>query len=130
MTSEWAKLAVDMIVILHLVFVVFVLLGALLLLKWPKLIGLHLPALCWGILVEFSGWICPLTPLENYLRDKAGLQMYHGDFVMHYLMPVLYPADLTRTTQILFGLFVIGINLAIYSHVLRRWRSGRRGNDD
>lgn len=130
MTIESAKLAVDTIVVLHLGFVAFVLLGALLLLKWPKLIWLHLSALCWGILVELNGWLCPLTPLENYLREKAGLGMYHGDFVMHYLMPVLYPAGLTRGTQITFGFIVIAVNFATYFYVVRRWRRDRPRHDD
>jgi hypothetical protein len=129
MTNEWAKLAVNTIVVLHLGFVVFVLLGALLLLKWPKLIWFHLPALAWGILVELNGWLCPLTPLENHLRAKAGLGMYHGDFVMHYLMPVLYPPNLTRGTQIVFGVIVIAVNLVTYYYVTRRWRRGRQRHD-
>lgn len=122
MTSDWAKVMVDTIVVLHLCFVLFVLLGALLLLKWPKLAWLHLPALAWGILVELNGWLCPLTPLENYLRERAGLGMYHGDFVMHYLMPVLYPVHLTRATQVVFGLIVIGLNLVLYYQIFRRRR--------
>ena len=119
MTSYWAKLGVDIIVTLHLGFVVFVLFGGILLLKWPKFVWLHIPAVLWGILVELNGWLCPLTPLENYLREIAGLGLYEGDFVMHYLMPILYPVDLTRTTQIVFGLIVIGVNLTLYIYVFR-----------
>ncbi|MEJ2360271.1 MAG: DUF2784 domain-containing protein [Gammaproteobacteria bacterium] len=126
MTPAWAKLAADTIVVLHLSFAVFVMLGAFLLLKWPKWIWVHLPAVCWGILVEFTGWICPLTPLENRLRDQAGLGMYRGDFVMHYLMPVLYPLHLTRTTQVVLGITVVIVNLVIYIHVFRHWRRGPR----
>ena len=69
--------------------------------------------------MELNGWLCPLTPLENYLREIAGLGLYEGDFVMHYLMPILYPVDLTRTTQIVFGLIVIGVNVALYIYVFR-----------
>lgn len=123
LTAREAGFAVDTIVVLHFGFVLFVLLGGVFVLKWPRLIWLHLPALAWGILVEFSGWICPLTPLENTLRARAGLAMYHGDFVMHYIMPVLYPENLTRATQVIFGLIVIGINLAIYFYILRIKRS-------
>lgn len=118
-TGHWAKLAVDTIVVLHFVFVLFVLFGALLLLRWRWLVGLHIPALIWGILVELNGWVCPLTPLENRLRQHAGLDMYHGDFVMHYIMPVLYPENLTRTTQLLFGIVVIIVNIVIYLYVFR-----------
>lgn len=124
MTFNWAKLAVDIIIILHLGFVLFVLFGGLLLLIRRWLIWLHLPALAWGILVEFKGWICPLTPLENQLREQAGLNLYEGDFVMHYLMPILYPANLTRTMQITFGLIVIGVNLGVYFYLF--WRRGRK----
>jgi len=119
MTGQWAKLAADTIVVLHFSFVLFVLFGALLLLKWRWLVWLHIPALIWGILVELNGWLCPLTPLENRLREHAGLGQYHGDFVMHYIMPVLYPADLTRTMQIGFGLTVVIVNLVIYYYVFR-----------
>jgi hypothetical protein len=119
MNSHWAKLAVDSIIVLHFIFVLFVLFGALFLLRWRGLVWLHIPAMIWGILVELNGWVCPLTPLENQLREKAGLGLYHGDFVMHYIMPVLYPANLSRTTQILFGIVVIVVNLVIYVYVFR-----------
>jgi uncharacterized protein with PQ loop repeat len=118
-TAEWAKLGVDIIIILHFAFVLFVLFGALLLLKWRKLIWLHIPAVAWGMLVELNGWLCPLTPLENHLRALAGLGMYHGDFVMHYIMPVLYPVNLTRTMQVVFGLIVMLVNVAVYLYVFR-----------
>ena len=98
----------------------FVLCGALLLLKWPKLAWLHLPCMIWGMLVEFMGWLCPLTPLENYFRRAAGLDLYSGDFVMEYLMPILYPQDLTRELQILFGLIVLLLNALIYGYLLKR----------
>lgn len=119
MVINWAKVGVDVIVVLHFLFVIFVLLGGLLLLKWKKAAWLHVPAVIWGILVELNGWLCPLTPLENQLRSKAGLGMYDGDFVMHYIMPILYPAELTRSTQILFGTIVIIVNLSIYIYVFR-----------
>jgi len=121
MSSYWARLAVDGIVLFHFGFVLFVLFGGLLLLKWRRLVWLHLPALAWGVLVEFSGWICPLTPLENVLREQAGLEMYRGDFVMHYIMPVLYPTTLTREMQILFGVLVMILNIAVYVCVIRRY---------
>lgn len=119
MAAGWAKFGVDSIIVLHFAFVLFVLFGALLLLKWRKLVWLHVPAVVWGILVELNGWLCPLTPLENYLREAAGLGMYHGDFVMHYIMPVLYPEHLTRAMQIVFGVIVIVVNVSAYLYVFR-----------
>lgn len=112
----------DALIIVHLSFIVFVLFGALLLLKWPKMILLHLPCLVWGILVEFMGWYCPLTPLENTFRKQAGLEMYSGDFVMQYIMPVIYPPELTRGFQIIFGAIVLIMNLVIYGYLIWRRR--------
>lgn len=119
MTSSinWAKFAADAIVLLHFAFVLFVLLGGVLLIWWRKLAWIHLPAVIWGVAIEFSGKICPLTPLENKYRHQAGLEMYDGDFVMRYIMPVLYPEDLTRTLQIILGLVVLGINAVCYGYV-------------
>ncbi|HEX9653911.1 MAG TPA: DUF2784 domain-containing protein, partial [bacterium] len=94
------RLLADLVVIIHFAFVIFVVIGGLLALKWRKVIFLHLPAAMWGALIEFAGWICPLTPLENWLRDKGGASGYAGDFVNHYIMPVLYPRELTRGVQI------------------------------
>ncbi|MDJ0806533.1 MAG: DUF2784 domain-containing protein [Gammaproteobacteria bacterium] len=113
-----AKLIADLLVILHLLFILFVLLGGLLVLQWRKMALLHLPCVAWGALVEFSGWICPLTPLENHFRSAAGEQGYQGGFIDHYLMPVIYPAGLDRDTQFVLGLIVIGINLIIYAVIL------------
>lgn len=117
MTINWYAVAADMVVIIHFVFVIFVLLGGVLLLKWRKLVWLHLPAMVWGVMIEFSGWICPLTPYENQLRAQAGLEMYDGDFVMRYIMPVLYPEDLTRSIQILLGFIILAINAICYYYV-------------
>ena len=93
-----------------------------LLLRWPRLVWLHLPAACWGAYVEFSGRICPLTPLENALRERAGEAGYRGGFVEHYLLPVIYPAGLTRDTQLVLGTLVVVLNLAFYGVWLRRRR--------
>jgi len=114
---NWYAIAADIIVILHFAFVVFVLLGGVLLLWWRKLVWIHLPAVIWGIMIEFTGWICPLTPYENKFRQQAGLEMYDGDFVMRYIMPVLYPEDLTRSLQVAFGLVVLVINVICYYYV-------------
>jgi len=116
---NWPAIAADFIVLLHFAFVVFVLLGGVLLIWWRKLVWLHLPAVLWGVVIEFTGWICPLTPYENSLREQAGLEMYDGDFVMRYIMPVLYPEDLTRPVQIVLGLVVLIINIICYYYVFR-----------
>jgi hypothetical protein len=80
----------------------------------------HLPAALWGVLIEFAGWYCPLTPLENWLRTRGGAEGYPGGFVEHYILPVVYPASLTREMQIVLGALALGVNLAIYAWVLRR----------
>ena len=112
----------DLVVTLHFAFVLFVLLGGLLVLRWPWLAVLHLPAAIWGALIEFAGWVCPLTPLEQSLRLQAGEQGYSGSFVEHYLLPVLYPSGLTRNIQLVLGSLVIIINLGVYGYLLRSWR--------
>jgi len=117
------RLSADLIVIAHLSFVLFVLLGGLLLLNWPRLVWLHLPAVAWGALVEFSGWICPLTPLENWLRTQAGEATYTGDFIVQYLSAILYPEALTHELQVVFGTAVVVVNLMVYGWV---WRARRR----
>jgi hypothetical protein len=113
----------DTLVVLHLLFVVFVVLGGLLVLRWPWLAWAHVPAAVWGAAIELTGGVCPLTPLEQELRRRAGEASYQGDFVGHHLLPVLYPAGLTRTAQVGLAALVIGVNLAIYAVVLRRRRS-------
>ncbi|HWP99343.1 MAG TPA: DUF2784 domain-containing protein [Vicinamibacterales bacterium] len=113
-------LLADLIVVLHLAFVGFVLLGGLLALRRPWLAALHLPAAAWGAMVEFAGWTCPLTPLEQELRILAGERVYTGDFVARYLLPVLYPEGLTRRLQILLGAGVLAVNAAVYGAVLAR----------
>jgi Protein of Unknown function (DUF2784) len=112
----------DAVLFIHLAFVLFVLFGGLLALKWRSTIWLHLPAVFWGAFVEFSGWICPLTPLENWLREQGGGKGYDGDFVGQYLLALLYPEDLTRATQLVLGFIAIAVNLAIYGWL---WRTQR-----
>ena len=113
----------DVLVVLHLLFVAFVGLGGLLVLRWPWVAWVHLPAAVWGVGIELTGGICPLTPLEQELRRRAGEAAYQGDFVSHYLLPVLYPAGLTRGAQLGLAALVVGVNLAVYAVVLRRRRS-------
>ena len=114
------RILADLVVGIHALFVVFVVLGALLALRRPWLAALHLPAAVWGALIELRGWICPLTPLEKSLRAAAGDAGYHGGFIEHYLLPVLYPAGLTRNVQLVLGAVVIVVNLLVYGLVLRR----------
>jgi len=111
-----------LVVLVHLSFVLFVAAGALLSLKWPRAIWVHLPAVVWAAYIEFSGGICPLTPLENALRAQAGLNYYSGDFVARYLFPVLYPGGLTREAQVVIGLVVLAANLGLYIFVYTRRR--------
>jgi hypothetical protein len=113
-------LLADLVVWVHVGFVVFVVLGGLLLMKWPRLIWIHLPAVFWAIAIELSGWICPLTPLENWLRHKGGEENYQFDFVARYLLPMLYPQGLTRRSQIFLGALVLVVNVAIYGWILRK----------
>ncbi len=112
----------DLVVFVHMFFVAFVLLGAGLILWRRRVVWLHLPAVLWGIWIELTGGICPLTPLENWLRLRAGQGGYRGDFVQHYLMPLLYPGGLTRNIQILLGLGVLFVNLALYGYLVLKIR--------
>ena len=110
----------DAVVVLHAAFVLFVVLGGLAALRWPRAAWLHLPAALWGAGIEFAGGICPLTPLENRLRRLGGEAGYEGGFVEHYLWPVLYPSGLTREVQVALGLAVLAVNVAVYATVIRR----------
>jgi hypothetical protein len=116
------SLAADLVLVVHLAFVVFVALGGLLALRWPRVAWVHLPAAAWGAAIEFGGWICPLTPLENDLRARAGESPFTGDFVARYLLPVIYPEGLSREAQIVLGIAVVLANAVIYAAVWRRWR--------
>ncbi len=113
----------DMMVFLHAAFVLFVLFGGLAVLRWRRLAWLHLPAAVWGVFIELVGWICPLTYLENHLRRLGGEAGYGGTFIEQYIEPILYPLGLTRHTQLLFGLSVLLLNLAIYA---RFWCYSRK----
>jgi Protein of Unknown function (DUF2784) len=117
-------LLADILVVLHLAFVIFVVLGGLLVLRAPCIAYLHLPAAAWGMVIEFTGWICPLTPLELWLREKAGGTGYQGGFIAHYILPVLYPSGLTRNVQLALGACVFVVNLSIYLYL--GWRRTRR----
>lgn len=110
----------DLVLVVHLTFVLFVVLGGLPVLRWPRLAWLHVPAAIWGVLIEYTGWICPLTPLENSFRARGGEAGYTGGFIEHYIQPVLYPAGLTRGTQIVLGSLALLVNLTAYGVVIAR----------
>lgn len=114
------RIGADLVLLVHLGFVLFVMAGGLLLLKWRRLVWIHLPAVVWGALVELTGWICPLTPLESHLRTLAGESATGADFIGRYLPPLLYPATLTREIQLLLGMIVVLVNAALYWWVFFR----------
>ena len=114
----------DLVVVIHALFVVFVLVGAFLALRWRWMVWLHVPAAIWGVMIEYGGWICPLTPLENSLRVHAGQSTYSGDFIQHYLLGALYPQGLTRATQYVLGSTALLVNVVAYVLLIRRIRRG------
>ena len=116
------RLAADAVLLLHLGFILFVLLGGLLALRWRWAPMLHLPAAAWGVYVELSGGLCPLTPLENRLRSAAGEAGYTGGFIEHYLLALIYPAGLTHEIQYVLAAIVVGVNGLAYAWVWRRRR--------
>ncbi len=120
MLQHWLA---NLVVLVHLGFVVFVCLGGVAVLRWPRLAWLHVPAAAWGVLIELTGWVCPLTPLENTLRRSAGEAGYEGGFIHHYITKVLYPENLSRVTQVVLAIVAFGINAAVY---LWLWRRRRR----
>jgi hypothetical protein len=114
------RLLADLVVLVHCGFVLFVVLGGLLALRWPRAAWVHLPAALWGAGIEFAAGICPLTPLENHFRRLGGEGGYSGGFVEHYVLPVLYPGGLTRGVQLALGMFVLLLNVVVYAIVWRR----------
>lgn len=116
------RLLADAVLVLHLGFILFVVLGGFLVLRRPRLAWLHAPVFLWGAAIEFGGWICPLTPLEQRLRELGGEGTYAGGFIEHYLTALIYPEGLTRNIQLLIGTGVLAINAAIY---LRLWQRRR-----
>jgi len=116
------SLLADAVVLVHGLFVLFVVLGGVAVLRWRRLAWLHVPAALWGALIELTGEVCPLTHLEIWLRRLAGGTAYEGGFIEHYLVPIIYPPGLTRQWQIVLGFLVVILNLAIYGAILRRRR--------
>lgn len=117
------RLLADMVVVVHLLFILYVIFGGLLLLRWRRLVWPHLAAFGWAVAIEIGGWICPLTPLENRLRqlDDAS-STYQNSFIEQYLLPVIYPANLTRERQWLLAAAVVAVNLVVYGLVYRHYR--------
>jgi hypothetical protein len=116
------RVLADLVVVIHAMFALFVALGGLLVVRRPGLAWLHVPAAAWGAWIEFSGGICPLTPLEKWLRLRGGEAAYAGDFVTHYILPALYPVGLTRAVQLTLGVLVVAINAALYWWAFRARR--------
>lgn len=114
----FALFAADVVLLFHLTFILFAAFGALLALKWRRLLFLQLPAAAWGFFVEYSGRICPLTQLENYFRHRAGQAGYSEGFLEHYLLATIYPDGLTRGMQCALAAFVVIVNLSIYAVLL------------
>lgn len=127
------RVLADALVALHLGFVLFVVLGGLLAVRWPRAAILHLPAAAWGAYISLTHGVCPLTPLENRMRRLGGEAGYDGSFIEHYIVPVLYPEQLTPTLQIFLGTAVIVVNVGVYAWAFMRWRkaapSPRRTNE-
>ena len=115
-----ASIAANALLLIHLGFVFFVALGGLLVLRWRRAAWVHLPCAGWGILIELTGWVCPLTPLENHFRRLAGEAGYDGGFLQNYVWSMLYPGGLTRGMQVMLGLALLALNLYIY------WRAFAR----
>jgi hypothetical protein len=115
----------NLVFVTHAAFIFFVVLGGLLVLRWRWMVWFHLPAAIWGMLIEFTGWACPLTALEIEWLRKAGKAGYSGGFIEHYIIPLVYPAGLTDAGQMLLGFGVVAVNVLVYALVWRRWR--RRG---
>lgn len=120
------QITANLVVLVHLAFIVFVVLGGLLVLRWRWLAWVHIPAVIWAALIEFAGWICPLTPLENRLREAGGQAGYDGGFIGHTIAPMVYPSGLTREMQFLLGAMVVLVNVGAYALVRVRRRRGKR----
>lgn len=116
------RILADLVVVIHFAFIIFVVLGGLLVVRWKWLRAFHIPSVIWGALIEFEGWLCPLTTLEWKLRHAGGRSVYHDGFIEHYLIPVVYPERLTPEIQAALGLAVLVLNGTVYSWLLWRWK--------
>jgi len=122
------RLLADLVLTGHVAFVLFVVAGGLVVLRWPRAAWVHVPCAAWGAWVEIAGWVCPLTPLEVRLRRGAGEAGYAGGFLEHYVEPVLYPSGLTRGMQVGLGIAVVALNAGVYVVAWRRRRARARGS--
>lgn len=102
--------------------------GGLIVLRRPRAVWIHLPVAAWGVLIEYAGWICPLTPVEDWLRTRGGEAAYQGSFVDRYVLPLLYPAGLTRPNQWALGTFALIVNAVVYAIAVSRYRACRKEN--
>lgn len=118
------QLLANAVVVVHGLFIVFIVFGGFLAWRWRCVAAVHLPCAVWGVLIEYRGWVCPLTPLENQLRARAGEQGYSGGFIEHYLLPAIYPSGLTPRVQAVLGTAVLAVNLFAYGVLLRRLLRG------
>ena len=118
----WYKIGADLVLIIHFAFVLFVIFGGLLVIRWPSVGWAHVPIAIYGAIIEFVGFICPLTPLENALRQRGGQAGYSGGFIEHYITATIYPSGLTRRIQLVLGGGVLVFNAIIYAIVIRRAR--------
>jgi len=116
------RILISVVILIHFAFLCFVILGAFLVVRWPRLIWFHVPAVVWGLLIEFAGVICPLTPLEKWLRSLAGQSVYAGGFINNYIISLIYPEGLTREAQMLLGVMLIAVNVIAYTWVYQRRR--------
>ena len=119
------RVLADGMVLLHGAFIAFVLFGGWLAWRWRWVAWVHVPCAAWGAMVEVAGWVCPLTPLENAFRARAGQAGYRGGFIEHYVVPAIYPAGLTRAQQMVLGAAVLAINVVAYGLLIRRGASPR-----
>lgn len=117
-----ARTLADAVVVVHAAFVLFVPLGGLLALRWPRVAWVHLPSAVYGAAIELGGWTCPLTPLENELRRRGGEAGYAGGFIEHYLLPVIYPASLPASAPWVLAAAVVVVNVGVYAGLLARRR--------
>jgi hypothetical protein len=120
------RILADLTLLLHLGFILFVAAGALLVLRWPRLVFVHVPAAVWGIYTALTGTICPLTPLEVHLRRLGGQAGYEGGFIQHYVERLVYPPGITAGQLATAGIFAIGVNIVTYGMIIRRRRAGKR----
>lgn len=116
----WQRIAADLVLVTHLAFILFIVVGGLLVVKWPRVAWAHIPSWIYGALIEFVGWTCPLTPLEQRLRRAAGEGGYEGSFVEHYLVPIIYPSGYSFELRMMLGTAVVLLNVGVYAWVIRR----------